>query len=387
MITQVRVFSTFSAFALLLALSGWAHAQSLEEGLAAFEAGRYETASTILGPFAEDNAVIAQLALALMYEHGQGVPMDRDVATAWMRRAAEHGQPHAQYEMGIRYYQGNTVPRDFTAARQWWSKAAEQGLADAQFNVGLMATRGIGGRTDTGAALRWYQLAAEQDHALAAYAIGVLLSQGHEDTVNNLDAREWFARAADQDVAQSHYNLGVLAESMDPDAAVRWYRHAARQGLPAAARKLEGLAPEAANDALPLVSEAAIVPAASFEPVVTAELVEDAVSTRSSPPKDGVNRAPWIRAQVPTNYTVQLATVVDEQAIIGFLLTEKLPFETAYFPIDVQGRRRYSAIMGSFDKRVDAQAALESLAPRLRRARPWVRKLESVTRLITDSQN
>ena len=350
-----------------------AHAQSLDEGLAALAAGRHHAAFTILAPHAESDHPIAQLAMALMYERGQGVPTDATVAAAWIRRAANLNQPHAQHELGIRYYQGNGVPRDFTAARQWWSRAAQQGLVDAQFNAGLMAARGLGGPADVELALSWYRPAAKQGHALAAYGLGVLLSKGYQ--LDGPSARDWFAKAAAQGVAESQYNLGVLVETLDTDEAVNWYRRAADQGLHVAGAKLAALDPEyvPALDA-PLPEE----PGEVETPVAAPR------QRQPLPGDDGVNRSPWIRAQSSSHYTVQIATVVDEAAIVRFLRTERLPFDTAYFPIDLNGRRRYSAIMGSFGDRAAAQAARNNLAPRLQRARPWVRRLDEVTRLIAE---
>ena len=302
--------------------------------------------------------------------------MDATVAAAWLRRAADFNQPQAQYELGACYYQGKGVPRDFTAARQWWTRAAEQGLADAQFNAGLMAVRGLGGPADVDSGLAWYQQAADQGHALAAYALGVVYSRGHR--LDAQRAHDWFAKAAGQGVAESQYNLGVLVEPRDLDEAVELYRHAADQGLQVAADKLAVLAPHRVPSVnLPLPPAAmevhTVAPPESTKPPLTAN--------------DGVNLSPWIRAQSPFNYTVQIATVVDEAAIVRFLRNERLPFDTAYFPIDVNGRRRYSAIMGSFGNRADAQAASDNLAPRLKRARPWVRRLEAVTRLIAEVPN
>jgi TPR repeat protein len=60
------------------------------------------------------------------------VKQDYAAAARWTRRAAEHGAAGAQLAMAILYDQGRGVPKDPKAARQWAEKAAAQGfeLAD-----------------------------------------------------------------------------------------------------------------------------------------------------------------------------------------------------------------------------------------------------------------
>ena len=59
--------------------------------------------------------------------------MDYAEALKWIRRAAEHGEPHAQSNLGVMYSKGLGVSKDDAEAARWTRKAADQGSAEGQF--------------------------------------------------------------------------------------------------------------------------------------------------------------------------------------------------------------------------------------------------------------
>lgn len=63
----------------------------------------------------------AQIAVAFMYEKGEGVPKDRQEAMKWLRKAAELGNSHGQYVLGFRYEEEGNM-KD---AIYWYSQAME----------------------------------------------------------------------------------------------------------------------------------------------------------------------------------------------------------------------------------------------------------------------
>ncbi len=78
-----------------------ANAQSLGQGLSAFDRHDYVTASRAFIPLAERGNAAAQTYLGLLFETGRGVPQNYTEAAMWYRRAAEQGDSRAQYSLGL----------------------------------------------------------------------------------------------------------------------------------------------------------------------------------------------------------------------------------------------------------------------------------------------
>jgi TPR repeat protein len=109
----------FAVAGLMLWATGAAHAQSLRQGIAAFNRQDYQLASRIFIPRAEHGDPSAQAYLAFMFETGRGVPQNYTEAAMWYRRAAEQGDTLAQYSLGLLYDRGQGVPRNVVEAGKW----------------------------------------------------------------------------------------------------------------------------------------------------------------------------------------------------------------------------------------------------------------------------
>ena len=113
--------------ALLLAAGAPPSRANFAEGLAALDAGDFESALEAWRPLAEAGDAEAQVALAGLYRDGLGFPADLAQAVRLYRRAAEQGDAVAQLNLGGLYSRGEGVPRDFVQAYLWLSLAAAQG--------------------------------------------------------------------------------------------------------------------------------------------------------------------------------------------------------------------------------------------------------------------
>ena len=96
-----------------------AQAQSLQQGIAAYNRQDYVRASNIFIPLAERGVAPAQTWLGFMFQTGRGVPQNYTEAAMWYRRAAEQGDSLAQYSLGLLYDRGQGVPRDVIEANKW----------------------------------------------------------------------------------------------------------------------------------------------------------------------------------------------------------------------------------------------------------------------------
>ena len=75
----------------------------------------------------------------MMYDKGQGVSQDYEVAIKWYRLAAEQGLADAQFHLGDMYFNGRGVPQDYEAAEKWYRLAAKQGNFLAQIQRSFAA--------------------------------------------------------------------------------------------------------------------------------------------------------------------------------------------------------------------------------------------------------
>lgn len=74
----------------------------------------------------------ALVALAVRYEHAEGMPRDYVKAAELYCRAARAGNANAQFSLGWMYANGRGVPRDDSVAAQLIAMAGEQGHAHAK---------------------------------------------------------------------------------------------------------------------------------------------------------------------------------------------------------------------------------------------------------------
>ena len=119
--------------ALALCMYSNGHAADFAAGFAAgaqaYDGGRYAEAYAEWRALAEAGDARAQVAVAGMYRHGDGRPVDLRAAARWYREAAEAGNPIAQLNYAEMLRDGLGVGRDVQAARLWYDRAARQGNA------------------------------------------------------------------------------------------------------------------------------------------------------------------------------------------------------------------------------------------------------------------
>ena len=195
--------------------------------------------------------------LGVCYLNGKGVEEDKAEAFRLFRKAAAKDYAMAQFNVGRCYYFGLGVEENWPEAVKWFEKAAEQGIVGAMPYLGDVYYYGKHGAPQNAEqAVNWYRKAAEQGNAYAQYKLGECFWFGtgvHED---DAEAWKWLESAAAQGVdgAQYYlqkmslspndwYNLGldhmVYPLQRDRDAAILWYRKAARHGSEKAKQRLK----------------------------------------------------------------------------------------------------------------------------------------------------
>ncbi len=130
-------------------------------------------ARALLKPAAEAGLVKAQMTLGEIYFEEAIHKVDHPRATKWFLAAAQAGNPRAQFIVsqyampadGMSPYPPPAVaalPKDRRAAIAWLRKAAEQGQPDAQRQLGLRYVLGEGVPEDEDKGYAWIQKGMEQ---------------------------------------------------------------------------------------------------------------------------------------------------------------------------------------------------------------------------------
>jgi TPR repeat protein len=334
------------------------HAATLQEGLTAYNAKRYDKALESLQPLAEQGNPKAQAAIGVMYDYGQGVSKDSAKAVEWYEKAAKQGISIVQQQLGQKYFQGDGVARDYQKAAYWWKQAADSGLSESRYRLGYLHSRGLGVEKNDSVAADWFRGAAEQGHGLAQYRLGVMyaLGQGMAERPDLDMAARWLRQAAEKGVPEAQYNLGVLLEhgqgiAKNLNEAKHWYQFAADQGLAQARQKLAAFENPGQHTAQTELAFAA---------------------------PDTIKRENWIAGQDPARYTLQIGANSNEQGLIEYLADQKLGPDVAYLRRELDGKLFYTAVYGVFDSRKSAHHASLKLPAGVRKNKPWVRKFSDL---------
>lgn len=132
-----RIISSLAIF-LALTATAWA---DFDAGLGAYTAGSFEQAAREWAPLAEKGDTTAQYHLGLLYEEGQGVVKDLDLARYWYLRAAQQGYVDAYFSLGEIYALGRGTQADRSLAYHWYTMAAASGHARAKEIMGRYAPK------------------------------------------------------------------------------------------------------------------------------------------------------------------------------------------------------------------------------------------------------
>ena len=136
------------------AIAGPVLAADFQTGLRAYKARDYETALEEWLPLAENGDLNAMYNIALIYDEGLGVPVDKKKADKWYFEPASRGDIAAQYNLATIYDYGQGVKEDDEEAVRWYRAAADQADEQAQFNLGFMYGIGEGVEIDFVESLR-----------------------------------------------------------------------------------------------------------------------------------------------------------------------------------------------------------------------------------------
>lgn len=166
----MRVAGAIGMAAALAAAGAPAAAQSVKDGVDAWQKADYGAAVRIWRPLAAQGDGDAAFDLAQAYKLGRGVPTDlglaktlygkaaraghaqgianygllmfqdgdRKAAMPWIAQASEAGDPRAQYVHGTALFNGDLLPKDWPRAYALMTRAAAAGLPQATTSLAQM---------------------------------------------------------------------------------------------------------------------------------------------------------------------------------------------------------------------------------------------------------
>ncbi|MDD5215653.1 MAG: DnaJ domain-containing protein [Methylococcales bacterium] len=192
---------------------------------------RYAEALPLFQYLADNGNVVAQSHLGLIYEKGQGVAQNYELAAQWYQKAANQQLAFAQRNLELAHSNAQNAPQNSEEAGLWFQKAAEKGDVLAQFKLGELYEKGQGLPQNYSLAAQWYEKAAEKEHVVAQFNLGVLYEKGQGVPQNYSNAVQWYQKAAIQGNAAAQYNLGIMYEKglgvpQNIVSSAQWYQDA-----------------------------------------------------------------------------------------------------------------------------------------------------------------
>ena len=152
----------------------------------------------------------AQRSIAQMYEFGEGVAANHELALFWIRRATIEYSASSM-SIAIRYKLGNDSRQpDFKKAVEWYLISANAGNSQAQALLGRLYELGDGVQ-NISEALKWYRLASSTNPLAMCY-LGLLYAYGKGVSKDYTEAARLFIAAAESGSYQCRYELGMLYE-------------------------------------------------------------------------------------------------------------------------------------------------------------------------------
>ncbi len=203
--------------ALTLTSAAVVHAERFEPFEPAYVRTDYGSTYVAVKTLADEGSASAQFELGRMFENGNGVGTDKQLAVFWYGKAAEQGHAEAQTSLGVLYARGLGVPRNAPYAVAWFRKAAEQGLAKAQYDLGYMYARGLGVPRDDQQAIDWYRKAAAQGVVKAQYDLGEIYSKGVGVPKDDQQAYFWWLLASAQGFPQAVEKRNLVELKLAPE--------------------------------------------------------------------------------------------------------------------------------------------------------------------------
>jgi len=115
-----------------------------------------------------------------MYDRGEGVSQNDELAAKWFEKAATQGLSAAQHNLAIRYENGRGVEQSDRSARRWFLAAARHGDETAFYSLGINYLFGEGVRDEKKLAARWFRASSRRNYVWGTVALAVVTEENSD---------------------------------------------------------------------------------------------------------------------------------------------------------------------------------------------------------------
>lgn len=209
----------------------------------AVRASNWTVALTQCGADAERGNVSGMLALAGLYERGQGTAADPVAAAEWYRKASDAGSAEAAYRLGVMYEEGRGVDANVRDAANYYLQAARRGVPAAMRSIARAYATGLGVQQNDRQAADWYRRAVGAGDIPSTVKLAEMYNQGRGVPRNDAEAARLYRRGAEAGDAEAQYFLAMVfftgrGVAASEDSAMTWLRRSAEKGYAPAVAEL-----------------------------------------------------------------------------------------------------------------------------------------------------
>ncbi|MGB9203860.1 MAG: tetratricopeptide repeat protein, partial [Terriglobales bacterium] len=148
----------------------------------------------------------ACVAIGQMYEKGEDLPKNQELAVVWYRKAADHGDGEATISLAALYLNAS----DYNHARPWCEAAAKERLSGGYYCLGYLYQHGSAVYANPKEAFRWYEQGARAGNRASMQAVARMYENGEGTKMDRVQAFLWFffaARRGDRDALVEAKNI------------------------------------------------------------------------------------------------------------------------------------------------------------------------------------
>jgi len=251
---------------------------------------------------------------------------DYETAASRLKVLSDQGRADAQFYLATMYQEGKGVEMDYEQAAYWFRAASNQGHARAQFNLGNAYKHGRGVGKDDWLALTWWKRSALQSYEPAQYNYGIALLFGRGTRIDEKRALDWLSKAADSGYAPAQRVMSQISGK-------------------------------------------------NVQTEVTAIRNYHSLTASSG----------WVRERPARHFTIQMMAGPSENNIKRFWHANKINQPAAIFRFKHGKSTWHGLVIGDFESPTQAQRALKALPTAMQARRPWVRRFDSVQKMLIDS--
>ena len=158
---------------------------------------------------AESGVVLAQRALATMYDFGICTVVNQKEMIPWYQKAAAANEPYALNNLGLHYRNGGAVEKNLPLSFELFQRGAKENNQDAKVNLAYAYEKGIGTEKNLDLARFWYQKAKEQEPSLK-YEDAIARTYFYASSPNYTEGMKWLEIGMSKKDPNAFQELGNL---------------------------------------------------------------------------------------------------------------------------------------------------------------------------------